>query len=90
VTATDSDPVALQHFELVQEPVPAEVFGTESFEVSGLRLSGGPVRDVLTTDPGSVATRGYVFAVRHHSVANPVASSMYKGAPGIGQFCDGR
>jgi hypothetical protein len=28
-----------------------------------LRLSGGPVRDVLTTDPDDVATREYVFAL---------------------------
>ena len=63
VAATDSDPVALEHFELVPEPVPAEVLGGESFEVWALRLSGGPVRDVLSTDPGNVATREYVFAV---------------------------
>jgi hypothetical protein len=63
VAATDSDPVALQHFELVPEPVPAEVLGAETLEVWALRLSGGPVREVLTTDPGHVATREYVFAV---------------------------
>lgn len=67
VAATDSDPIALQHFELVPEPVPAEVLGAgdagSSLEVWALRLSGGPVRDVLTTDPGNVATREYVFAV---------------------------
>ena len=63
VAATDSDPVALQHFELLPEPVPSEVLGVESLEVWALRLSGGPVRDVLTTDPGGVATREYVFAV---------------------------
>jgi hypothetical protein len=63
MSATDSDPVALQHFELVPEPVPAEVLGGESFQVWALRLSGGPVREVLTTDPGSVVTREYVFAV---------------------------
>jgi hypothetical protein len=63
VAATDSDPVALQHFELVPEPVPAGVFGAESLEVWALRLSGGPVRDVLTTDPDDVATRDYVFAL---------------------------
>jgi hypothetical protein len=32
-------------------------------EVWALRLSGGAVRDVLTTDPANVATREYVFAV---------------------------
>jgi hypothetical protein len=63
VTATDSDPVALQHFELVPEPVPAEVLGGESLEVWALRLSGGPVREVLTTDPSNVSKREYVFAV---------------------------
>ena len=61
--ATDYDPVALQHFELTPEPVPAEVLGGESLEVWALRLSGGTVREVLTTDPGQVATREYVFAV---------------------------
>ena len=67
VTATDSDPVALQHFELVPEVVPAEVLGAEAtgigLEVWALRLSGGPVREVLTTDPAYVVTREYVFAV---------------------------
>jgi len=63
VPATDYDPVALQHFELTPEPVPAEVLGGESLEVWALRLSGGTVREVLTTDPGQVATREYVFAV---------------------------
>jgi hypothetical protein len=63
VAATDSDPVALQHFELVPEPVPAEVLGGESLEVWALRLSGGPVREVLTTDPSNASKREYVFAV---------------------------
>jgi hypothetical protein len=63
VAATDYDPVALQHFELIPEPVPAEVLGGESLEVWALRLSGGTVREVLTTDPVQVATRVYVFAV---------------------------
>jgi hypothetical protein len=63
MAATDSDPVALQHFELAPEPVPAEVLGGESLDVWALRLTGGPVRDVLTTDPASVPTRAYVFAV---------------------------
>jgi hypothetical protein len=63
VAATDSDPVALQRFELVPERVPAEVLGAESLEVWALRLSGGPVRELLTTDPGNVVTRDYVFAV---------------------------
>lgn len=63
MAATDHDPVALQHFELTPEPVPAEVLGGGSFEVWALRLSGGTVREVLTTDPGQVATKEYVFAV---------------------------
>jgi hypothetical protein len=63
MAATESDPIALQHFELVPEPVPAEVLGGASLEVWALRLSGGPVRHVLTADPGNVATREYVFAV---------------------------
>lgn len=63
MAATDTDPVALERFELTPEPVPAEVLGGESLEVWALRLSGGTVREVLTTDPALVATREYVFAV---------------------------
>jgi len=63
MTATDDDPVALEHFELTPEPVPAEVLGGESFEVWALRISGGTVREVLTADPAQVARREYVFAV---------------------------
>ena len=63
MTATEYDPVALQHFELTPEPVPAEVLGGGSFEVWALRLSGGSVREVLTIDPAHVAEREYVFAV---------------------------
>jgi hypothetical protein len=63
MSATDTDPVALERFELTPEPVPAEVLGGESFEVWALRISGGTVREVLTTDPAQVATREYVFAV---------------------------
>jgi len=63
VTATDSDPVALQHFELVPSHALADVLGQESLEVWALRLSGGSVREVATTDPAHVATRQYVFAV---------------------------
>jgi hypothetical protein len=37
--------------------------GGESLEVWALRISGGTVREVLTTDPAQVATREYVFAV---------------------------
>jgi uncharacterized protein with NAD-binding domain and iron-sulfur cluster len=32
-------------------------------EVWALRLSGGPVRELLTSDPVNVATKEYVFAV---------------------------
>lgn len=63
MAGTDFDPVALQHFELTPEPVPADVLGGESLEVWALRLSGGTVREVLTTDPVTVSTREYVFAV---------------------------
>ena len=64
MTATDSDPVALQHFELTPSPVLAEVLGGElALEVWALRLSGGTVREVATTDPAEVTTRDYVFAV---------------------------
>ncbi|MFL5914919.1 MAG: hypothetical protein ACJ752_04690 [Gaiellaceae bacterium] len=62
MAATDYDPVALQHFELTPEHVPAEVLGGD-LEVWALRLSGGTVREVLTTDPVQVTTREYVFAV---------------------------
>ena len=65
VAATDSDPVALQHFELMPSSVPAEVLGAAgSLEMWALRLSGGPLREVLTTDPDrDMDTREYVFAV---------------------------
>ena len=61
--ATDFNPVALERFELTPEPVPAEILGAESLEVWALRISGGSVREVLTTDPTQVVTREYVFAV---------------------------
>jgi len=41
----------------------ADVLGRESLEVWSLRLSGGSLREVATTDPVHVATREYVFAV---------------------------
>lgn len=63
MAATDSDPIALQHFDLAPSRFPTEVLGATSLEVWALRLSGGPVREVLTTDPGNVVTREYVFAV---------------------------
>src|SRR6185503_9973761 len=63
MAATASNPVALERFELTAEPVPAEVLGGDSLEVWALRISGGTVREVLTTDPAQVATREYVFAV---------------------------
>ena len=61
--ATETNPCALQHFELTPEPVPAEVLRGGSFQVCPLRLSGGAVREVLTSDPMQVAVREYVFAV---------------------------
>jgi hypothetical protein len=61
--ATEANPCALQSFALTPEPVPAEVLGGASFEVWALHLSGGAVREVLTTDPEQVRTREYVFAV---------------------------
>lgn len=61
--ATETNPCALQQFELTPEPVPAEVLGGGSFQVWALRLSGGGVREVLTSDPMQVAAREYVFAV---------------------------
>jgi hypothetical protein len=63
MAATDSDPVALQHFDLAPSSALAEVLGRESLEVWALRLSGGTVREVATTDPIHVATKEYVFAV---------------------------
>jgi len=64
VAASESDPVALERFEITAEPVPAEVLGGESFEVWALRISGATVREILTTDPDRLATtREYVFAV---------------------------
>jgi hypothetical protein len=38
--------------------------------VWALRLSGGPVRDVLALDPFDVARREYVFAVPLDVMAN--------------------
>ena len=61
--ATVGNPVALQHFRLTPEPVPAEVMGGETFEAWALCLSGGPVREVLAADPRQVVSREYVFAV---------------------------
>jgi hypothetical protein len=66
--ATEFDPVAVEHFELTPEPVPAEVLGGESLEVWALRLTGGTVRDVLS-DPTYVM-REYVFAVPLDVVGN--------------------
>jgi hypothetical protein len=68
MAATKHDPVAVGRFELVPEPVPAEVLGVEApgigMEVWALRLSGSPVRELLTTDPVNVSMREYVFAIR--------------------------
>ena len=61
MVATDFDPVALEHFELTSEPIPSEVLGGESLEVWAPRLTGGTVRQVLTTDPDRLTTtREYV------------------------------
>jgi len=68
--ATEFNPVALEHFELMPEPVPAEVLGGESLEVWALRLSGGTVREVLTSELELVATREYVFALPLDVVGN--------------------
>ena len=68
--ATEHNPVALERFELTPEPVPAEVLGGETLEVWALRISGGTVREVLTTDPDRVTTREYVFAVPLDVMAN--------------------
>jgi hypothetical protein len=69
--ATDFDPVALEHFELTSEPVPAEVLGGESLAVWALRIRGGTVREILTTDPDQLTTtREYVFAVPLDVVGN--------------------
>ncbi len=68
--ATEHNPVALEHFELTPEPVPAEVLGGETLEVWALRISGGTVREVLTTDRDRVTTREYVFAVPLDVMAN--------------------
>jgi hypothetical protein len=86
MAATESDPIALQHFELVPEPVPAEVLGGASLEVWALRLSGGPVRHVLTADPGNVATREYVFAVPLDVLGNLARklTEVYERQTGIG------
>jgi hypothetical protein len=78
MAATDSDPVALQHFELTPEPVPAEVLGGASLEVWALQLSGGTVREVLTTDPAQVTTREYVFAVPLDVMGN-LARKTHRG-----------
>jgi hypothetical protein len=63
MTATDSDPVALQHFELAPSHALADVLGRESLEVWALRISGGSVREVAVMDPLQVATKEFVFAV---------------------------
>jgi hypothetical protein len=65
MAAAESDPVALQRFELEPEPVPGEVLGFErpSDDFWALRLSGSPVRQLLTTEPIDVHTREYVFAL---------------------------
>src|SRR5262249_61300862 len=66
MAATESDPIALQSFALLPEPVPSEVLGTKPMmEVWALRLSGGSVREVLAGEAESkyVQTHEYVFAL---------------------------
>jgi hypothetical protein len=46
------------------------VLGRESLEVWALRLSGGSVREVATTDPLDVVPREYVFAVPIDVIGN--------------------
>jgi hypothetical protein len=72
MAATEFDPIALQHFEVLPEPVPAEVLGAQGIgmEVWAVRLAGGPVREVLTSDPTKVGTREYVFALPLDVVGN--------------------
>jgi hypothetical protein len=74
VAATEFDPIALQHFEVQPEPLPAEVLGAEgvglAMEVWALRLAGGPVREVLTCDPTEVRTTEYVFALPLDVIGN--------------------
>jgi len=76
MAATESDPVAMQHFKLTPSPVLAEVLGGGSLEVWALHISGGTVREVATTDPGQVATREYVFAVPLDVMGNSRRSSL--------------
>jgi hypothetical protein len=66
MAATESDPIALQSFALLPEPVPSEVLGAKPMmEVWALRLSGGSVREVLAGEAESkyVQTHEYVFAL---------------------------
>ena len=66
MSATESDPIALQSFALLPEPVPAEVLGGRpSLELWALRLSGGSVREVFAGEAAATAvqTREFVFAV---------------------------
>jgi hypothetical protein len=66
--------VALQHFELGPEPVPAEVLGAEpadfAMEVWALRLSGPPVRELLAAEPVNLARSEYVFALPLDVIGN--------------------
>jgi hypothetical protein len=66
MAATESDPIALQSFALLPEPVPAEVLGAKpSMEVCALRLCGGSVREVLAGESewAQAQTGEYVFAL---------------------------
>jgi hypothetical protein len=70
MAAMDSDPVAVQHFELAPSHALADVLGRESLEVWALRLRGGSVREVATTDPLDVVPQEYVFAVPIDVIGN--------------------
>jgi hypothetical protein len=66
MAATESDPIALQSFALLPEPVPAEVLGARpTMEVWALRLSGGSVREVLAGESewAQPQIREYVYAL---------------------------
>jgi hypothetical protein len=65
MAATESDPIALQTFELLpDEPVPSEVLGAKpAMQVCALRIRGGSVRELLGGEPMDVATKEYVFAL---------------------------
>lgn len=81
MSATESDPIALQSFALLPEAVPAEVLGARpSLDVWALRLSGGSLREVLAAESGwaNIETREYVFALPRDVMEN-LARTLTKG-----------